>query len=221
VYRTVLVPVFTVPFALRESRRLTPTAAGDIAFLAAVGDFVVVQTNTIRFLVVFVLSLSVWQTTAADKSWPSLPTQKLSFKNLGDKYAKSVKSESVEIRRGDSRIAQVTKVDRNADGTFEEFTFSAFVSKQRVFVLSRIGGPDELSQFLSLDDTIVMNDVRFPDSKLVALIIISKKHGWYEIFARHADGYYWPADDASVKVVDSYFRAQAEAFGLLLKKPQK
>lgn len=175
----------------------------------------------LTLILVLALTLAVWETAADDKAWPSLPTGKLSFKNLGDKYAKSVKTESVEIRRGDSRIAQVTKVDRNGDGKFEEFTFSAFVSKQRVFVLSRIGGPDELSQFLSLDDTIVMNDVRFPDSKLVTLIIISKKHGWYEIFARHADGYYWPADDASVKVVDSYFRAHAESFAPLIKKLKK
>jgi hypothetical protein len=178
------------------------------------------HTNALNLAVVIVLT-SITHGAAAQEAWPSLPKGELEFKNLGDKYARSVKTESIQISRNGNRIAQVTKIDRNSDGKFEEFIFSALVAGQRVFVLSRLGGTNESSQFYSYDDTMVMNDMRFPETNLTALLIASKKHGYYEIFTRHSDGYYWPADDQNRKVVDSFFRANAEAVAPHLKKLEK
>jgi hypothetical protein len=77
-------------------------------------------------------------------------------------------------------------------------------------VLSKIGGTNESSMFFSRDDTMVNVDIRFPEKDLVALVITSKKHQVYEIFTRHADGYYWPANDESRKTVDALFRSGAQ-----------
>jgi hypothetical protein len=68
---------------------------------------------------------------------------------------------------------------------------------------------------------MVMNDMHFPDSNLTALLIASKKHRYYEIFTRHPDGYYGPADDQNRKVVDSFFRANAETVAPHLKKLER
>jgi len=156
---------------------------------------------------------------AADDAWPSLPTNSLTITNLGPRPGvKSVKTDSSEVRRDGKRVASITRVDRNGDGKFEEFVFTAFVEKQRVVAITQIGGTNESAMFFSFDDVMVMTDVRIPKSDVVALVVMSKEHGCYEIFARKPDGYYWPADDAQKTAVDAFFRAGAQAMSPLFEK---
>jgi outer membrane lipopolysaccharide assembly protein LptE/RlpB len=156
---------------------------------------------------------------AAGDAWPPLPKGSLTITNLGPRPGvKSVKTDSYEVRRDGKRVASITRVDRNGDGKFEEFVFTAFVEKQRVVAVTRIGGTNESAMFFSFDDVMVMTDVRIPESDVVALVVMSKEHGCYEIFARQSDGYYWPADDAQRTAVDAFFRAGAKAMSPLFEK---
>jgi len=155
---------------------------------------------------------------AGDETWPRIPTEKLVTKQSERRTKAGIRIESVDFKRGNSRIGQLQKIDRNGDGIIREFTFSAFVGSQRVYVLSRIGGTNEFSQFLSNDDAMVMTDIQFPESKLTALIVVSKQHGCYEVFTRQSAGYYLPADDNAWKVVDSYFRKTAQSLAPLFQE---
>lgn len=169
--------------------------------------------------IALLLTASAFQTCAADDAWPLLPKSSLTITNLGPRPGvKSVKTDSSEVRRDGERIASITRVDRNGDGRFEEFVFTAFVSKQRVVAVTRIGGTNESAMFFSFDDVMVMTDVRVPESDVVALIVMSKKHSCYEIFARQPDGYYWPANEAQSKAVDAFFRASAQAMSPIFQK---
>jgi len=176
------------------------------------------MNHTTRLFLALSVAFVAWDMSAADDVWPALPVEKLIFKETDRHTQGGTKVEKVDILRGTNRIAQVQKIDRNGDGKIREFAFSAFIAGQRVFVLSRLGGTNESSQFFSCDDAMVMGDLRFPESKSTALVVVSKRHGWYEIFTRHADGYYWPAEEESRKVVDAYFRKGAEIMAPFVKK---
>jgi len=172
--------------------------------------------------VAFVVTMCAFQMRAADDAWPPLPKSSLTITNLGPRPGvKSVKTDSSEIRRDGRRVASVTRADRNGDGRWEEFVFTAFVAKQRVVSVTRIGGTNESAMFFSLDDVMVMTDVRIPESDVVALVVMSKKHDCYEIFARQPDGYYWPADDAKRTAVDAFFRAGAQTMSPLFEKSKR
>lgn len=156
---------------------------------------------------------------AADDGWPPLPKSSLTITNLGPRPGvKSVKTDSFEVRRDGKRVASITRVDRNGDGRFEEFVFTAFVEKQRVVAITRLGGTNESAMFFSFDDVMVMTDVRIPENDVVALVVVSKEHSCYEIFARQSDGYYWPADETQRKAVDARFRAGAQMMSPIFEK---
>ena len=173
------------------------------------------------FLLAVVTSLGVWDMRAADEGWPVLSDEKLAFKESERRTKGGIKIEKVDIIRGTNRIAQVQKIDRNNDGKIREFTFSAFVAGQRVFVLSRLAGTNESSQFFSCGDAMVMTDLRFPERKLMALVVMSKQYDCYEIFTRHPDGYYWPAEEESRKFVDAFFRKNTQIMAPFTKKAEK
>lgn len=176
-------------------------------------------TKLTQLCVVFLLSACNFQTCAADDVWPPLPQSSLIITNLGPRPGvKSVKSELTEVRRDGKRVASITRIDRDGDGKFEEFVFTAFVSKRPVITIMRIGGTNESSMFVSFDDVLVNADVRIPDTKIVALLVTSKQHEYYEIFTRRPDGHYWPADDAERTAVDAFFRASAQATAPLFEK---
>ena len=162
------------------------------------------QYNKFSLLIALALALSAWDAYAAEAAWPPPPIGEPTFKTLESTNAIGAKIERVDISRGTNRIARVSKVHSKLDGKIHEFTFSAFVSGQRVFLLGRLGGTNEATFFYSYDDTIVMNDQRIPESNLVVLIVDSKQHNYYEVFARAADGYYWPATVEERKTVDSF-----------------
>ena len=167
------------------------------------------MNRTTRLLLALVAVFVARDMAAADDAWPTLPVEQLVFKQADRHTQGGIKIEKVDIIRGTNRIAQVQRIDRNGDGKIREFTFSAFVAGQRVFVLSRIAGTNESSEFFSCNDTMVIADLRIPGSKLVALLVVSQQHGCYEIFTRNADGYYWPADEENRKLVDAVFRKGA------------
>jgi hypothetical protein len=172
-----------------------------------------------KLSVAFLMTIGALQMRAADDAWPALPKSSLTITNLGPRPGvKSVKTDSSEVRRSGKRVASITRADRNGDGRWEEFVFTAFVAKQRVVAVTRIGGTNESAMFFSFDDVMVMTDVRIPESDVVALVVMSKKHDCYEIFARQPDGYYWPADDVQRTTVDAFFRAGAQATSPLLEK---
>ena len=168
---------------------------------------------------VLLFGFCAFQAFAADNAWPPLPKSSLTITNLGPRPSvKNVKTNLTEVRRDGKRVASITRVDRNGDGKFEEFVFTAFVSKEHVFTTMRIGGTNESSMFVSFDDVIVNANVRIPETDIVALLVMSKKHGCYEIFTRQPDGCYWPADDSQRAAVDAFFRAGAQAISPLLEK---
>jgi hypothetical protein len=170
----------------------------------------------------FLFAASVLPACAAEDTWPPLPTSTLTIKDLGPRQGvKSVKKESAEASRDGKRVASITKADRNGDGRFEEFVFAAFVSGQRVIVLTRIGSTNESAMFFSFDDVMVMTDIRLPEIDVVALVVMSKNHSCYEIFAHQPDGSYWPADDAQKNAVDAFFRASAQAMSPIFEKLKK
>jgi hypothetical protein len=175
--------------------------------------------KTATLYIAILLAGCVFQTRAADDSFLSLPKSSLTITNLGPRPAvKSVKTDSFEVRRDGQRVASITLADRDKDGRWEEFVFTAFVAKQRVVALTRIGGTNESAMFFSFDDVMVMTDVRIPESDVVALVIISKKHDCYEIFARKPEGYYWPADEKQKEAVDAMLRAGAQLMAPILEK---
>ena len=179
----------------------------------------VMPMKTAQLSLAFLLAASTFQVRAADDAWPPLPKSSLTITNLGPRPGvKTVKTDSSEVRRDGKRVASITRADRNGDGRWEEFVFTAFVAKQRVVAVTRLGGTNESAMFFSFDDVMVMTDVRPPESDVVALVMMSKKHNCYEIFARQPDGYYWPADDAQRQAVDAFFRASAQAMSPVFEK---
>jgi hypothetical protein len=173
------------------------------------------MNTTARYILCLNLLSITFGLQAADDAWPAIPSEKLVTKQSERRTTAGIRIESIDFRRGSNRIAQLQKIDRNGDGIIREFTFSAFVGTQRLYVLSRIGGTNESSQFISNDDAIVMTDVQFPESKLTALIVVSKQHGCYEVFTRQPAGYYLPADENAWKIVDAYFRKTAQSLAPL------
>lgn len=170
-------------------------------------------------IAVILLNECSFQARASDHVWPPLPSDPLTITNLGPRVGvKSVRTDSSAAYRDGERVASITRVDRNGDGKWEEFVFTAFVAKQRVIAVARLGGTNESNMFFSFDDVMVITDVRPPKSDVVALVITSKKHGCYEIFARHPEGYYWPANETERSAVDAYFRTQAQAISPILEK---
>jgi hypothetical protein len=98
----------------------------------------------IELFVAFVITTCAFQIRGADDAWPPLPKSSLTITNLGPRPGvKSAKTDSSEVRRAGQRIASITRVDRNGDGRWEEFVFTAFVEKQRVVAITRIGGTNE------------------------------------------------------------------------------
>ncbi|MBL9171427.1 MAG: hypothetical protein JNN07_27085 [Verrucomicrobiales bacterium] len=169
--------------------------------------------------IAFLLTTVAFRIHAANDAWPPLPKSSLTITNLGPRPGvKSVKTDSSEVRRDGKRVASITRVDRNGDGKFEEFVFTAFVEKQRVVAITRLGGTNESAMFFSFDDVMVMTDVRIPETDVIALVIVSKEHSCYEIFARQPDGYYWPADETQRKAVDSMFREGAQMMSPIIEK---
>ena len=155
----------------------------------------------------------------AEDAWPSLPTGSLAITNLGPRSSvKSVRTERFEVNRDGKRIASITKADRNGDGRFEEFIFTAFVSTQRVVAVTHLGGTNESAMFFSFDDVMVMTDVQIPESDTLALLVVSKKHKCYEIFARQPGDCYWPANEAQSNAIDALFRTTAKAMSPLFEK---
>ena len=154
-------------------------------------------SHCVKPCLTFLLGLYVFQACAADDAWPTLPKSSLTITNLGPRSGvQSVKTDVTDVRRDGKRVASITRIDRNGDGRFEEFVFTAFVLKQPVFTIMRIGGTNESSMFFSFDDVSGHADVRIPNTQIVALVVMSKQHEYYEIFTRRPDGCYWPADDA-------------------------
>jgi hypothetical protein len=75
----------------------------------------------ISLKLLLLLAVALVLPLTAQETWPALPEGKLSFKTLPG--TTKVKTEKIEVSRDGNRIAQVTKVDRNEDGRFEEFVF--------------------------------------------------------------------------------------------------
>lgn len=178
----------------------------------------VMPMKVASLFVSFLVSACAFQTRAAGEI-PPLPKNSLTITSLGSRPSvRSVRTDSSDAHRDGQRVASITRIDRDGDGKWEEFVFTAFVAKQRVVAVSRVGGTNESAMFFSFDDVMVMTDVRPPESDVVALVLTSKKHGCYEIFARHPDGYYWPADETERSVVDAFFRASAQAMSPIFEK---
>ena len=175
--------------------------------------------KTATLCIAVLLTGCVCHKRAAEDSWLSPPKGSLTITNLEPKpSAKSVKKDSFEVHRDGQRVAYVNQIDSDKDGGWEEFVFSAFVAKQRVVALMRIGGTNESAMFFSFDDVMVMTDVRIPEVDLVALVVTSKKHDYYEIFARKPEGYYWPADDKQREVVDAMLGVGAQMMSPIVEK---
>jgi hypothetical protein len=180
---------------------------------------IVMPMKIAELCLAFLLAASAIQVRAADDAWPPLPKSTLTITNLGPRPGvKSVKTDSSEVRRDGNRVASITKADRNGDGRFEGFVVTAFAAGKRVVAVTRIGGTNESAMFFSYDDVTVMTDVRLPESDVVALVVMSKKHDCYEIFARQPEGFYWPANDAQRSAVDAFFREGAQAMSPILEK---
>src|SRR5436305_1713864 len=104
------------------------------------------------FFAMTLLAFSAQRLCAADSAWPNLPKASLSFKKLPNKTEKTLKSDSIEVDRGENRIAQIMRIDYDGDGKFEAYTFNAFVGRERVLVMVKLRNGKETSQFNSCDD---------------------------------------------------------------------
>lgn len=172
--------------------------------------------KTIPYLAsLLLLSITGWSQTE-DKLLPDQPKGELSYVNR-EATKGGVKNEKIEIRRGTNRIAQVTKIDRDNDGKFEEYIFSAFAGGERVLVLTRMGGSPELASFYSCDDVMIHKDLPAKEFGSEVLLIASRKHNWWEVFVRNSDGCYWPANQSTVEKVHALFSAGAQAIEPVVK----
>ena len=164
--------------------------------------------KTIPCLVsLLLLSFTEWN-HAEEKLLPDLPKGELTYVNRGASNIR-VKNERIEIQRGTNRIAEVRKIDRDNDGKFEDYIFSAFVGSERVLVLTRLFGSPESAQFYSCDDVMVHKDLTAKEFDGKVLLVASRKHNWWEVFVRNADGCYWPADQSTAEKVHALFSAGA------------
>ena len=164
------------------------------------------------------LALVGCRTVPVETFWPPLLTGDLSYSTRTSTNSPKFSTETIEIKRDGQRIAQVKKIRRTNNEFTGEFTFSAFVAGQRVFISSRIASTNEGTHFISMGDVQVMTDVRLPNQDLAALIVVSREHQWNEIFIRQPEGDYWPANDPEREAVDANLRKGAEAIAPLLKQ---
>jgi hypothetical protein len=163
-----------------------------------------------KLLLALTTIIAAFDLSAADDIWPPLPAGTLSFKETERRTPTIAKIVKIDIFRGTNRIAQVQRIDRKGDGKFGEYAFSAFSGGQRVFLMDRVASTNEACSFFSCDDTMVTAGLRLQDGKPNALLVVSHEHDCYEIFTRHANGYYWPADEESRKFVDAFYRKSAK-----------
>ena len=136
--------------------------------------------KTMSHLVSLLLLSFVRLCYAEESLLPALPKGELTYVNRGASNIRA-KNERIEIQRGTNRIAEVRKIDRDNDGKFEDYIFSAFVGSERVLVLTPMFGSPESASFYSCDDVMIHKDLTAKEFDKV-LLIASRKHNWWDVF---------------------------------------